>query len=109
MEERRVYKRVRFAEPVQFQHKDPAVFGGCLGADISEDGIRIYISDFIPLHSELTLQVPLGSKEVINCPAKVMWVEKHPSFDRYSVGLQFMGENYRADNREMVRMLVGLT
>jgi c-di-GMP-binding flagellar brake protein YcgR len=109
MIERRAYRRIRYTEPVEFERHDPSILIGSVATDISEGGLRLNIPDFIPLHAEVNVQVSLKDKGFVNCPAKVMWLEKHPYSDRYFVGVKFVDENYRADDRQKVRSFVSLT
>jgi c-di-GMP-binding flagellar brake protein YcgR len=87
--ERRNFKRIRFDQPVQFQFKDPSCWGGCLSRDISEGGIRVNSSGFVPLHTELILRIQLAAERVVEGVAHVVWVAKLPWMDRYRLGLEF--------------------
>ena len=77
VDERRSFYRVHSAQPVRFQLKDPKQFGGCLSCDLSQGGIRVQLSDFIPLNSEMTLQIQLSDESVVDYPCRVAWVEKN--------------------------------
>ncbi len=87
--ERRQFSRIRLDEPVRYQLKDPTQFGGCLSCDIGAGGIRISVNDFIPLNTELALQVHLSSKRVVDRKGRVVWVEKFRFADRYQAGVEF--------------------
>ena len=86
---RRKFNRTLLNESVRYQFKDPAQFGGSKACDISDGGIRININSFIPLNTELALEVQLPSKEVIKRVGKVVWVEKFRFSDRYQAGIEF--------------------
>ncbi|HBR14701.1 MAG TPA: hypothetical protein DD723_04040 [Candidatus Omnitrophica bacterium] len=88
--EKRYAKRIKLSSPVHFQGKDPSQYGGCLSRDLSEGGIQVSLYDFVPIHSILTLQVQLAQEKVVDCLARVVWIEKHPSMLRYQVGLEFV-------------------
>jgi len=87
--ERRQFNRVMLDEPVRYQLKDPAQFGGCISCDIGKGGIRININDFIPLNTELALEVQLSSEQIVDRRGKVVWVEKLRFSDRYQAGIEF--------------------
>lgn len=106
--EKRVAKRVSFKEPVGFQFKDPSRFGGCLGCDLSETGVRINFSDFVPLGTELLIQLQLAEKKVVERIGKVVWVQKFPFMDRYQVGLQFLNDRPISGSPQQIRKFVEL-
>lgn len=86
---RRKFNRIMLNESVRYQFKDPAQFGGCVSCDVSDGGVRINVNSFIPLNTELTLEVQLPSKEIIEREGKVVWVEKFRFSDRYQAGIEF--------------------
>ena len=90
VDERRRDPRVQVSEAVRYQFKDPTAFGGCLSADISESGIRIIVTEFIPLDSHILLQVQLPNGKYAEAEAKVMWATKYPHMDRFQIGLEFI-------------------
>ena len=85
----RKFVRVPYKEAVQFQTKDQRVFGGCLSQDLSEGGIRVNFNEFVPLDTELMLQVKLNTGELAETMGKVVWVSKLPHTEKYQLGLQF--------------------
>lgn len=88
--EKRHYKRTRFSEPVRFQFKEESSFGGCLACDIGEGGMKVNFNDFIPLNTEMILQMKLtNTPRVIDVTGQVAWLEKVPYSDRYHVGVRF--------------------
>jgi len=87
--ERRTLQRIKFVEPVQFQRSGPSSFDGCVAADISEGGIRLNLNDFVPLKTELSMQVHLSDNSVVNCFGMVIWIRKFPFADRYQAGIEF--------------------
>lgn len=89
MDEKRNFRRFCHTGPVQFQFKDPNRFGGWLSCNLSEGGIRVYLNDFIPLNTELTLQVRLADETIMDCTGRVVWVEKNRFGDNYQAGLEF--------------------
>jgi len=105
-EEKRNFKRVRWNEPVEFRFKDPFKYGGCLSKDLSLGGIRIQISEFLPLNSELSLQVRLVNHKVVDCTGRVVWVEKLPFVDRYQAGLEFSEDDSIFDSRKKINHFI---
>ena len=88
--EKRRYRRVRFSEPVGFHLKTPNNFGGCLARDLSEGGIQLTLNEFVPLNSEITLQLKLSRfPKVVDVTGRVAWLQRVPYSDRYAVGLEF--------------------
>ncbi len=100
--EKRVEPRVSFDESVQFQFKDPQKFGGCLACDISESGIRVYVNDFIPLNTELMLQMQLPSKNMVDCVGRVVWVTEVPYSSRYQAGLEFVNNEASHETKKEI-------
>jgi len=88
--EKRKFKRVRFTEPVSFHLKEPHNFGGCLARNLSEGGIQLNFNEFVPLDTEMTLQLKLDfPSKVVDVTGRVTWLQRVPHSDRYAVGLQF--------------------
>ncbi len=102
IDERRQFKRVSLKEPVQYRFKDSNDFGGCLSTDISEEGIRINVSNFIPVNTEVTLSVQLTHEKVVECRGRVMWVEQLPHAERYQAGLKFESTDSLFDAKQEI-------
>lgn len=90
--EKRRFKRMMFREPVQLRLGESQASAG-LSSDISEGGIRLNISHFIPLHAELSISMHFFNQRRMECLAKVVWVRQLPYSERYQVGLQFSDES----------------
>jgi c-di-GMP-binding flagellar brake protein YcgR len=101
-EDRRVYRRAKLDGHVRFQLKDPKAFGGCLSCDISEGGMRMVFTDFIPLGTELLINANLATQKMIECLGKVVWVRKFPFMDRYEAGLEFCDFGSLYDSRNEI-------
>ena len=104
--ERRQFKRVRFSEPIEFHVKNTSQFGGSLSCDLSEGGMRLYLNDFVPLNSEITIQWPLPTNDIVECRGHVAWVEKLPYSDRYQAGVTFSGIESEAISRKKIHKFV---
>ena len=106
LDEKRQFHRVHRAHPVRFELKDPKLFGGCLSCDLSQGGIRVQFNDFVPLNTEMTLQIQLSDESVVECPCRVAWVEKSRFGDRYQAGLEFVeGGSMQDSQRKIHRFL----
>ncbi len=90
--EKRRYRRIQFRQPVQFQSPNSAVEGGSLSCDLSEGGVCVDVFDFVPVGSELTLQIRLAPDRIVEYVGRVNWVRKLPFAERYQVGLEFSGD-----------------
>jgi Tfp pilus assembly protein PilZ len=100
--ERRYFHRVRHAQPVQFRFMDPSMYGGCLSCDLSEGGIRVRFNDFIPLGTELALQIKLADDNFVDCSGRVVWVQKNRFGDSYQAGLEFAGRETIPNTRKKI-------
>ena len=99
---RRRFHRFHRAQPVRFQLKDPSRFGGSLSCDLSEGGIRVHLSEFIPLNTELTVSIQLSDESIMECPCRVAWVEKNRCGERYQVGLEFVEADSILDSQRKI-------
>jgi hypothetical protein len=88
-EDKRVAPRARFKDSIRFEQKDQAEFGGSVGLDLSATGVRMRFNDYIPVGTELVLQIQLNKERTVECVGKVVWVKKYPYSDHYQAGLEF--------------------
>ena len=104
--EKRKFYRLKFTNPVLFQNLNEQDFGGSVGCDISEGGIRVNFQEFVALGTELMLQVKLLSGEMIDVVGRVVWATKLPHAERYQLGLQFEKlEGFPSTQRQIYRSL----
>jgi len=87
--EKRRYRRIELRQPIQFQSQSSPLGGGSLSCDLSEGGVRVDMFDFLPLGTELTLQVRLAPEKIVEYVGRVVWARKYPFADRYQVGVEF--------------------
>ena len=99
---RRHYQRVRFAEPIRFEQNDPIRFGGSLGLDISKGGLRLRFNDYVPVGTEITLQITLPNDELIECAGTIRWESKEPYNDAYQAGIEFSASENVIDSKEKI-------
>ena len=92
MDNRRQYPRFPFYEPVGYQKYRDLPLEGSIAGDISQTGLKLNVSEFIPLHSTLELQIQMpGQTQVIPTRAKVVWVREIPHQDNsWQVGLELV-------------------
>jgi len=88
-EEKRLFRRFGHSESVQLQFKESSQFYGSLSSDLSEGGVRIRLNEFMPLNTELSLEVRLANENLVSCAGRVVWVEKARFGDSYYAGLEF--------------------
>ena len=105
--ERRVFPRVSFSGPVEFQTRGPALPGGCLPRDISQGGIRVNLNTFVPLNAELDLQIHLGLEKVAPCSGRVVWIRKVPFSERYQAGLKFLENDVWVNTKNEIGCFIG--
>lgn len=103
MDERRGSTRAVLKQPVQFSLKDPFKSLGTLSCDISEGGLRVKLNDFIPLETELLLQLDLGESQMIECVGKVKWVSQIPFMDWYQAGVEFVETDAMVSSRRRIK------
>ncbi len=90
--ERRQFPRFDFREAVEYKIDSTRHSGGCLAQDISEGGLKVNVSDFVPLGTEINVKVYLGPSPIsraVDAVAEVVWVQRVPFSDRYWLGLEF--------------------
>jgi Tfp pilus assembly protein PilZ len=100
--DKRSFRRHSLKEAVRVQFKDPTETVGSLSCDISEGGVKISCNDFIPLGTEVELQVKLSDLQVVYCTGCVVWIQKVPHCDRYQAGLEFTDDSLIFDARSRI-------
>ena len=107
-EDKRASKRVRFIDSVLFKEKDNPHFGGSVGFDISEGGLRMSFNDYVPIGTELSLQIQLSNGNVVECVGRIVWVKKYPYSDHYQAGVQFESPENLFDSRSKIHQYIEL-
>ena len=106
MENRRQHPRFSFNEPVGYQKLgEDSPVEGSVAEDISQTGLKLSVSEFIPLNTVLELQIQLpGQSQLLPARAKVVWVKEVPhQDDRWELGLQLIdGESFSSAVREYI-------
>ena len=72
-----------------------------LSKDISKSGIRIQTNIFLPVNTQLKIEVTLKDlPQMITTFAKVRWIKSVPTVDFYEAGLKFFNTS-----NEMIQQL----
>lgn len=66
-------------------------FQGSLMHNLSARGVRMTVHEFLPLNSNLALEIPLTSTaKVVQGTARVVWVNKSGQGEQYEAGIEFV-------------------
>ena len=91
--EQRRFPRAAFRRSVRFRPLDDALFSGQLAQDISQGGLRFTSSAFIPLGTQIKMQIKLEEEgRVLEVMGKVVWEKYLPHKDMFQLGLEFTGD-----------------
>ena len=104
--ERRIAKRIGHSEPVQFQTIQQASMGGSLSKDISKTGIRLRLSEFMPLGTHLGLQLYLSPDHLVECSGRIVWISQIPYSDYFYAGLEFDDESILGDVKNRIEKFI---
>lgn len=100
--EKRQFKRSLLKTPVQFFLKNESQSSGSTACDISTDGMRIRVFDFIPMDAELTLQVQLKNDRCVGLRGRIVWIQRIPFSEYYEAGLKFVEASTTLNSRRMI-------
>ncbi len=92
MYERRTCQRAILKDAVRFRPRNSENTEGSLSCDISESGVKISCGKFIPLNTELVLEINLGAGCIVDFVGRVVWISRMPFSERYQMGIQFIEE-----------------
>jgi PilZ domain. len=100
MEGRR-FTRVPFKRAVRFSTPNSERSDSHIAQDLSQGGLRMLSSEFIPVHSLVSIQIQLKDREkVMDVQGRVVWVRYNPMTETYQMGLEF------ADNAAFQRAMI---
>ena len=102
-DDRRSFRRFRFAEPVEFRAKSGDELLGSLSSDLSEGGVKLRLFKFVPVDTQLNIVVHLSSKKTVECYGKIVWVEKVAHTENYQAGVEFQNEGPPLYSRREIR------
>lgn len=87
-QDKRVFPRVRFGNPIRYQVRGEAKFDNAVCDNVSIGGIGFTSNTFIPRATPLMLEFNVLSR--IICPiGYVSWASPIPHSDRYKLGIEF--------------------
>jgi c-di-GMP-binding flagellar brake protein YcgR len=99
--EGRRFARVPFRRSVRFSMPHRERVDSHMAQDLSQGGLRMLSSEFIPVHSLVNIQIQLKDREkVMDVQGQVVWVRYNPMTETYQMGLQF------ADNAAFQRAMI---
>lgn len=105
-EERRLAKRITFKEAVRYELIDPAHFGGTVAYDLSESGLRLRLTEFLPLNTEIILNITLRTGQVVECRGRIKWISQIPYSEQYQAGVEFADPEIILEEKKKIRRLV---
>ncbi|MGE0269091.1 MAG: PilZ domain-containing protein [Candidatus Omnitrophota bacterium] len=106
VDERRISKRIAFKEAVRYELKDPAYFRGCVAYDLSETGVRLRLAEFLPINTELVLNIQLRGGSFIEYTGRIAWISQIPFMDHYQVGVEFFNPSLAVESQKKMRQLI---
>ncbi len=93
MDNRRLFTRFPFSEPVGYQASE-STSNGSLSKDLSAGGVRIVVNEFIPLHTELQVKLHLQNPlRLVDVKGHVVWVRELPMGEQFEVGIEFISQS----------------
>lgn len=105
-EERRIAQRVNFREAVRYELTDPSYFKGCVAYDLSETGVRLRLTEFLPVNTEVVLNLTLQSGQSVECMGRIVWISQIPFMDHYQAGVEFSNPELLFDARKQIKRFV---
>ena len=86
----RRFTRIPFKRSVRFGASHDDLSSSHIAQDLSQGGLRMLSSEFIPVHSLVGIQIQLKDTEkVMDVQARVVWVRYNPMTETYQMGLEF--------------------
>jgi len=105
-EERRVAKRIIFREAVRYELKDPAHFRGSTAYDLSETGVRLRLTEFIPVNTEILMNIQLRDGSYYEYLGRISWISQIPFMDQYQAGVEFSKSDSLMDSKRKIIQLI---
>ena len=88
--EGRRYTRIPFKRAVRFSAPQSERLDAHIAQDLSQGGLRMLSSEFIPVHTLVNVQIQLKDRErVMDVQGRVVWVRYNPMTETYQMGLEF--------------------
>ncbi len=90
--ERRREERLKVAIPARCHPLEDGRTFSTVTLDISSLGARILSDCFLPVKAGVRLDLHLSDDTPLTLCSKTVWCKKEPRFNRYEVGLEFIGD-----------------
>lgn len=89
--ERRRHKRCTVHLPLRYQLKGTVRYADTLTKDIGGGGAQFITDEFFARNSEILFELMIAeTSEPVKGKAKIVWLNKVPHNDIYSIGIEFM-------------------
>lgn len=86
----RRFMRIPFKRAVRYSALNSERSDSHIAQDLSQGGLRMLSSEFIPVHSLVTIQIQLKDcTRVMDVQGRVVWVRYNPMTETYQMGLEF--------------------
>jgi hypothetical protein len=105
-EERRIAQRVLFKEAVRYELTDPACFKGCVAYDLSESGVRLRLTEFLPLGTQVVLSIRLKEGKLVECMGRIVWISQIPFMDHFKAGVEFLQPELIQMEKRKIRQFI---
>ena len=88
-EERRQFPRVTLKTPLRCQIRGKSEYSNVVTDDVSEGGVSFINDSFIPLNTQVNLEISLLSR-ILNAVGRVANVSSVSYADKYRLGIEFL-------------------
>ncbi len=106
--DKRQYPRHPFKQAVKYQIGEYSCPDGSLSKDLSQGGICLTVSQFVPVKGCVVLYLQRSQEsKVIVVKGTVNWIKMLPESDRYQIGVHFEGLD-ESVQREVNNIIVAL-
>lgn len=92
-QEKRKDFRLKDCLPLRYELKAQNRYGNTITQDISENGTRLLLDNFIPPFSKIALQINISPATQFQVNGEVKWAEKIRHSYRYQTGVEFKDLN----------------
>jgi hypothetical protein len=107
----RQFERFSYREPISYRIPNGhgwdngllVTFGGVLGHDISEGGLRFRTQTFVPSGTRMQLTFTVPSGKALTIEGQVVWVQKVPHSESYQMGFAFDRSGDNMVSREAIK------
>jgi c-di-GMP-binding flagellar brake protein YcgR len=90
----RRFMRVPFKRAVRFSaYNGGERFDSHIAQDLSQGGLRMLSSEFMPVNSLVSIQIQLKDREkIMDVEGRVKWVRYNPMTETYQMGVEFVDD-----------------